>query len=109
MRPSLRLLFPLFAAAAALAQGPDEKPMILSSPAFADGAEIPAKYTRLEAETFSERKPAQPPSSGEAVSRPLTWANIPAGTQSLLLHVQDVDTPQQRYPVLGPTQLHWLV
>lgn len=83
--------------------------MTLSSPAFADGAEIPAKYTRAEPAGSSERKRAEQPTPAEAMSPPLTWTNVPPGTQSLLLHVQDVDTPQQRYPILGPTRLHWLV
>src|SRR4051812_16896862 len=86
-------LLAVCAAVSALAQGTGSKPLTLSSPAFADGAEIPVKYTRL----------------GAGTSPPLTWTNVPPGTQALLLHVHDVDTPQQRYPILGPTRLHWLV
>ncbi|MBZ9897443.1 YbhB/YbcL family Raf kinase inhibitor-like protein [Mesorhizobium sp. BR1-1-6] len=52
-------------------------PLTLSSPAFADGGEIPEAYTR----------------DGKNVSPPLKWAGVPDGTKSLVLVVQDPDAP----------------
>jgi Raf kinase inhibitor-like YbhB/YbcL family protein len=49
----------------------------LSSPEFADGEPIPARYT----------------ADGEKVSPPLAWSNIPEGTRSLTLIVEDPDAP----------------
>jgi hypothetical protein len=45
----------------------------LESPAFRNGGEIPRKYAR----------------SGENVSPPLTWKDVPSGTKSLALVVED--------------------
>lgn len=59
--------------------------MELTSPAFKPGGAIPAAYTCDGA--------SQPP--------PLAWANVPAGSASLALRVQDVDTPQKF--------IHWVV
>jgi hypothetical protein len=50
---------------------------VLSSPAFADGQTIPAKYT----------------CDGENVSPPLQWSGAPAATQSFVLIVEDPDAP----------------
>lgn len=49
----------------------------LSSPAFADGARIPPRFT----------------ADGEGVSPPLVWGAVPAGTASLALMVEDADSP----------------
>ena len=51
------------------AGGPPPRPMTLSTTAFPDGAQIPAKYTQ----------------AGEQVSPALTWTNTPAGTVSFVL------------------------
>lgn len=53
--------------------------LTLSSPAFADHAPIPARYTADAA--------------GKAVSPPLAWAGVPPGTESLALVVEDADSP----------------
>jgi Raf kinase inhibitor-like YbhB/YbcL family protein len=47
------------------------------SPAFADGKPIPEKYTR----------------DGENISPPLQWRDLPDGTQSLALIIEDPDAP----------------
>lgn len=60
--------------------------MELTSPAFANNTPIPDKYT----------------CKGEGVSPPLTINNIPTGTQSLALVVQDPDAPAGNFT-------HWLV
>ncbi|TFI59492.1 YbhB/YbcL family Raf kinase inhibitor-like protein [Sphingomonas parva] len=49
----------------------------LSSPAFADGARLPPRFT----------------ADGEGVSPPLIWGPVPEGTQSLALIVEDPDAP----------------
>jgi hypothetical protein len=49
--------------------------MTLASPAWPDGAEIPAKYTQAGAE----------------VSPPLTWSHVPEGITSFALVAHDVD------------------
>src|SRR4051812_39027735 len=49
----------------------------LSSPAFADGAMLPPRFT----------------ADGEGVSPPLIWGPAPEGTQSLALIVEDPDAP----------------
>ena len=49
----------------------------LSSPAFADGARLPPRFT----------------ADGEGVSPPLIWGPLPEGTQSLALIVEDPDAP----------------
>ncbi len=49
----------------------------LSSPAFANGARLPPRFT----------------TDGDGVSPPLLWGDVPAGTQSLALIVEDPDAP----------------
>ncbi len=49
----------------------------LSSPAFADGARLPERFT----------------ADGAGVSPPLVWGVLPAGTASLALIVEDPDAP----------------
>lgn len=54
--------------------------MVISSPAFADGAALPRRYTQ----------------DGERLFPPLLWENVPEGTQSLALLVEDADAPFPR-------------
>jgi len=49
----------------------------LTSPAFADGARLPPRFT----------------ADGEGVSPPLTWTDPPAGTAGFALVVEDADAP----------------
>src|SRR5262245_35591342 len=49
----------------------------LSSPAFAYGARLPVRFT----------------ADGEGVSPPLVWGDVPGGTASLALIVEDPDAP----------------
>nr|WP_086491042.1 YbhB/YbcL family Raf kinase inhibitor-like protein [Novosphingobium panipatense] len=49
----------------------------LSSPAFASGSRLPQRFT----------------ADGEGVSPPLVWGEVPAGTVSLALLVEDPDAP----------------
>jgi hypothetical protein len=59
---------------------------MLASPAIPPGGEIPAQYT----------------CDGSDISPPLSWTNVPAGTGSLVLVVEDPDAP-------SGTFRHWAV
>ena len=67
--------------------------LTLSTPAFADGAEIPVKFTRSA-------------SDGNGVSPRLEWTNVPNGTVSfaLILHDPDVAIRKNTDDVL-----HWMI
>lgn len=58
----------------------------VSSPAFADNAQIPAEYS----------------CTGRNVPPPLRWANVPPDAKSLAVVVDDPDAPHGRY-------VHWVV
>lgn len=58
----------------------------LSSPAFADGAEIPTRYT----------------CDGDDISPRLTWSDVPDGARSLALVLHDPDAPRGSFT-------HWVV
>jgi Raf kinase inhibitor-like YbhB/YbcL family protein len=63
----------------------------LKSDAFADGGEIPTKYT----------------CEGEDIAPSLHWANLPDGTRSLALIVDDPDAPDPAAPKM--TWVHWVL
>lgn len=65
--------------------------MTLTSTAFGDGGDIPARYT----------------CSGDDLSPPLAWQEVPEGTRSLVLIVDDPDAPDPRAPKM--TWVHWVV
>jgi Raf kinase inhibitor-like YbhB/YbcL family protein len=87
-----------FAAAAApvAAQGtpaagpPRTPPMTLTTSAWADGGQIPPKYTQ----------------AGDQTSPELKWTNVPPGTQSFVVNMMDPDVSVQRGT---ETQPHWIV
>ena len=58
----------------------------ISSPAFADSADIPVRYT----------------CDGDNMSPQLSWSDVPEGTRSLALIVDDPDAP-------GGTFTHWVL
>lgn len=60
--------------------------MEITSPAFSNGERVPRKYT----------------CEGPNISPPLRFSNIPDGTRSLALLVEDPDAPAQPW-------VHWLV
>jgi len=64
--------------------------MTLTSSAFADGGQIPAKYTQ----------------TGGEVSPPLAWSNVPEGVVSFALIVHDVD---QAIGNGTDDLLHWML
>lgn len=65
--------------------------MNLTSPAFQHNAAIPARFT----------------CDGNDVSPALNWADLPAGTKSLALIVDDPDAPDPRAPRM--TWVHWVL
>src|SRR4051794_22626633 len=78
------------------AQPPAQPPaMTLSIPGFPDGGQIPVK--------FSQANPNAAP--GEGTSPAMTWANVPAGTQSLFLHFHDLDLARNK---TTDDQPHWV-
>ena len=91
MRPSIwariafaSILTVLLASVSTLAA--DQPAMQLSSPAFAEGATIPERYT----------------CSGAEQSPPLTWSGVPANAKTLALIVIDPDAPSGAFE-------HWVV
>jgi Raf kinase inhibitor-like YbhB/YbcL family protein len=63
----------------------------LTSPAYADGAAMPAKYT----------------CEGKDLSPPLAWSGVPEGTKSLVLIIDDPDAPDPKAPRM--TWVHWVL
>lgn len=65
--------------------------MAITSPAFADGGEIPSLYT----------------CQGSDISPPLEWTGAPGGTRSYALVVYDPDAPDPAAPRM--TWVHWVL
>lgn len=65
--------------------------LILSSQAFSHGGNIPRRFT----------------CEGEDISPDLAWSNLPPGTKSLALIVDDPDAPDPAAPKL--TWVHWVL
>jgi len=65
--------------------------LTLTSSAFADGGEIPVRFT----------------CEGEDVSPDLTWSDVPPDTRSLVLIVDDPDAPDPKAPKM--VWDHWLL
>lgn len=65
--------------------------LTLTSAAFHHGGVIPQRHT----------------CEGSDLSPPLAWHGVPAGTQSLVLIVDDPDAPDPRAPRM--TWVHWLL
>jgi Raf kinase inhibitor-like YbhB/YbcL family protein len=69
--------------------------MTLTIPGFPDGGHVPVK--------FSQAAPAAAPGGG--TSPAMSWANVPAGTQSFFLHMHDMDVARNKTSV---DQAHWV-
>lgn len=65
--------------------------LTLTSSAFADGGEIPSRFT----------------CEGDDVSPDLVWEQVPSGTRSLVLIVDDPDAPDPASPKM--VWDHWLL
>lgn len=70
--------------------------MTLSVDGFADGATIPVRLTQA----------APGVTAGGGTSPALTWANVPEGTRSLVLHMHDMDVTRN---ATTDDQVHWVV
>jgi len=74
------------------ANGKEVNPVMkLTCPSFESQKEIPKKYT----------------CDGEDVSPPLSWSNVPEGTKSFVLIVDDPDAPDPANPRM--TWVHWVI
>jgi|Deesub1362B_J571_1020462.scaffolds.fasta_scaffold27118_1 hypothetical protein len=92
-RAAVLLMVLCLAVLVLLGCAPEEEPLeegemalSISSPAFQEGGEIPAKYT----------------CEGQDVSPELVWGEPPAGTQSFVLIMDDPDAP-------GGVFTHWVL
>src|SRR3954453_15238957 len=90
------LTLAMLLAVAVLAQDPARKApprpgLTLTTTAFSDGAEIPAKFTQSDPKPISPR---------------LQWTNVPDNTVSFVLILHDPDVAVQRKV---DDVLHWLV
>jgi Raf kinase inhibitor-like YbhB/YbcL family protein len=65
--------------------------MTITSNAFADGQEIPAKHT----------------CQGDDASPALSWSGVPAAAKSLVLIIDDPDAPDPAAPKM--TWVHWVL
>lgn len=70
--------------------------LVLTVEGFADGGDIPVK--------FSQAAPGVAP--GEGLSPAMRWTNVPAGTQSFVLNMRDLDVARNR---TTEDQAHWIV
>lgn len=70
--------------------------MTLTIPGYPDGGQIPVKFTQAA--------PGVP--VGEGTSPAIQWANAPAGTQSFVLNMHDMDVTRNK---TSDDQAHWVV
>ena len=100
MTPKLTLLCPTVAFCLSLLTGmpyaaespnPETRIMKLESTAFSNQGEIPSRFT----------------CDGSDASPPLKWSDLPAGTKSLALIVDDPDAPDPKAPKM--TWVHWVL
>ena len=75
---------------------PPPPAMVLTVSGFADGADIPVK--------FSQAAPGV--ATGEGLSPAISWTNVPAGTQSFFLNMRDMDVSRNK---TTDDQAHWVV
>src|SRR6266513_4534698 len=75
---------------------PAAPPMTMTVEGFADGGQIPVKFTQAA--------PGAAP--GEGTSPAINWANAPAGTQSFVLNMRDMDVARNK---TTDDQAHWVV
>jgi Raf kinase inhibitor-like YbhB/YbcL family protein len=70
---------------------PGEKTMRIESSAFPNNGQIPTRLT----------------CDGKDLSPPLSWFDLPPGTKSLVLIVDDPDAPDPKAPKM--TWVHWVL
>jgi phosphatidylethanolamine-binding protein (PEBP) family uncharacterized protein len=71
-------------------------PMTLTVAGFADGGQIPVRISQA----------ADGAAPGEGTSPAITWQNVPAGTQSFVLNMHDMDVARNK---TTDDQAHWVV
>ena len=77
-------------------QAPASPAMTLTIPGFPDGGVIPVKFSQA----------ADGVAPGEGTSPAMSWANAPAGTQSFVLNMHDLDVVHNK---TTDDQVHWVV
>ena len=77
-------------------RGPAGPPLTLTVSGFADGADIPVKFTQAA--------PGAEPGGG--TSPAINWTNVPPGTQSFVLNMHDEDVARNK---TTDDQAHWVV
>jgi len=101
----LGVLLMTFAAAGAVVAGqqrgaapgpPAAPPMTMTVAGFSDGGQIPVKFTQA----------APGVATGEGLSPAITWSNTPAGTQSFVLNMHDMEVVRNK---TSDDQAHWVV
>jgi Raf kinase inhibitor-like YbhB/YbcL family protein len=70
--------------------------MTMTVEGFPDGGDVPVKYSQA----------APGVAAGEGLSPAISWANVPAGTQSFFLHMHDMDLARNK---TTDDQAHWVV
>src|SRR5436853_608597 len=70
--------------------------MTLTVSGFPDGGQIPVKFSQA----------AEGAAPGEGTSPAISWSNAPAGTQSFVLNMHDMDVSRNR---TTDDQAHWVV
>jgi Raf kinase inhibitor-like YbhB/YbcL family protein len=78
------------------AGGPAAPAMTLTVSGFPDGGQIPVRFSQA----------AEGAAPGEGTSPALSWANVPAGTQSFVLNMRDMDVARNK---TTDDQAHWVV
>jgi Raf kinase inhibitor-like YbhB/YbcL family protein len=76
--------------------GPPAPAMTLTVTGFPDGGQIPVKFSQA----------AEGAAPGEGTSPAMAWTNTPAGTQSFVLHMHDMDVARNK---TTDDQVHWVV
>jgi len=70
--------------------------MTLTVSGFNDGGQIPVKFSQA----------AEGAAPGEGTSPAISWANVPAGTQSFVLNMRDMDVARNK---TTDDQAHWVM
>jgi Raf kinase inhibitor-like YbhB/YbcL family protein len=87
---------PLIAQQRGGAAAPAGPPMTMTIAGFTDGGQIPVKFTQA----------APGVATGEGLSPAITWSNAPAGTQSFVLNMHDMEVVRNK---TTDDQAHWVV
>ena len=78
------------------APAPAAPPMTMTVAGFQDGGQIPVRFSQA----------AEGVAPGEGTSPAINWTNTPAGTQSFVLNMHDMDVARNK---TTDDQAHWVV